>query len=130
MSAADRPAAGSLFALDGEVAIVTGGLGRLGSEYGAALAEAGASVALFDKATAAPPVVRRAQEAGRAITIHRVDLLDRAAVVRATEEVAARAGAPTVLVNNAGLGSPPQASAADNGPFEHYPEASWDAMID
>jgi NAD(P)-dependent dehydrogenase (short-subunit alcohol dehydrogenase family) len=33
-------------------------------------------------------------------------------------------------VNNAGLGAPPDAPAADNGPFEQYPESSWDVMID
>src|SRR5206468_7198434 len=40
-----------LFTLQGEVAIVTGGLGRLGSQYTATLARAGASVAVLDKST-------------------------------------------------------------------------------
>ena len=37
---------------------------------------------------------------------------------------------PTILVNNAGLASDPDASAEENGLFETYPEVSWDAMID
>ena len=47
-----------LFALDGEVAIVTGGLGRLGSQYAATLARAGAAVAILDVATRIGPLVQ------------------------------------------------------------------------
>jgi NAD(P)-dependent dehydrogenase (short-subunit alcohol dehydrogenase family) len=39
-------------------------------------------------------------------------------------------GAPTILVNNAGLGSSPADAALETGPFEQYPESAWDAMID
>ncbi len=44
-----------LFALDGEVAIVTGGLGRLGSQYVTTLARAGAAVGVIDVATTVTP---------------------------------------------------------------------------
>ena len=40
-----------------------------------------------------------------------------------------RFGAPTILVNNAGLGSSPANAALETGPFETYPEAAWDDMI-
>jgi NAD(P)-dependent dehydrogenase (short-subunit alcohol dehydrogenase family) len=119
-----------LFALVGQVAVVTGGLGRLGSQYAAVLARAGASVAVFDKATAVPPAVQRLRDEGLPIAIHQVDLADRDRVFAATREVGERFGTPTVLVNNAGLGSPPQAPAEENGPFETYPETSWDAMLE
>lgn len=119
-----------LFALDGQVAIVTGGLGRLGSQYAATLARAGASVAVLDKAVIVPPLVRRLCDEGLSISIHHVDLLDRTLLVETVRGVAAQLGGPTILVNNAGLGSPPQAPAGENGPFESYPESSWDAMID
>ena len=59
-----------------------------------------------------------------------VDIIDRAAVQVAMDAVVARMGAPTILVNNAGLGSSPTAPAAENGPFEDYPESSWDVMLD
>ena len=41
-----NPFLSTLFSLDGTVAVVTGGLGRLGGEYVHALAAAGAKVAV------------------------------------------------------------------------------------
>ena len=128
MTPTDTPA--DLFRLDGHVAIVTGGLGRLGSQYVRTLVSAGASVAVFDLATASHPIVAGLVENGRPVSLHTVDLVQREAVQKAVSDVSARFGAPTILVNNAGLGSPPNAPAADNGPFEEYPESSWDVMID
>jgi NAD(P)-dependent dehydrogenase (short-subunit alcohol dehydrogenase family) len=62
--------------------------------------------------------------------MHAVDVADRAAVDAATKAVAARFGTPTILVNNAGLGSSPADAALETGPFERYPESAWHAMID
>ncbi len=119
-----------LFALDGDVAIVTGGLGRLGSQYTATLAGAGASVAVLDRSADVGPLVQSLIDANLPVSVHQVDLLDRVRVMAVTEEVAARLGTPTILVNNAGLGSPPDAAATENGAFETYPETSWDAMLE
>src|SRR5436309_11274427 len=91
-----------LFALDGEVAIVTGGLGRLGSQYAATLAGAGAAVAVLDVSTRVNPLVQTLIEADLPVSVHHVDLVDRERVVAATRDVAARFGTPTILVNNAG----------------------------
>jgi NAD(P)-dependent dehydrogenase (short-subunit alcohol dehydrogenase family) len=119
-----------LFTLSGEVAIVTGGLGRLGSQYTATLARAGAAVAVFDKSSTIGPLVKSLIDGGLPVSVHQVDLTDRPRVCAATDQVAARFGTPTILVNNAGLGSSPDAAAAENGPFETYPESAWDAMLD
>jgi NAD(P)-dependent dehydrogenase (short-subunit alcohol dehydrogenase family) len=45
-------------------------------------------------------------------------------------KIESRVGVPTVLINNAAIDSPPSASTDDNGPFENYPEASWDKVLD
>ena len=44
--------------------------------------------------------------------------------------VVAEWGVPHVLVNNAGLDSPPNAPVEEVGPFETYPEESFDAVMD
>src|SRR5262245_43364966 len=118
----------SLFSLDGEVAIVTGGTGRLGSQYARALSSAGAAVALFDVAPPGPRLDALLASAAR-ISTHAVDTTDRPSVERAIGEVAARFGAPTILINNAGLGTSPADAALETGRFERYPESAWNAMI-
>jgi NAD(P)-dependent dehydrogenase (short-subunit alcohol dehydrogenase family) len=114
-----------LFDLTGQVAIVTGGAGRLGSQYSTALARAGAKVAAFDlpRQDANPP------PASRPLSLD-VDIVDRAAVEAAVTRVTAELGTPTILVNNAGMGSSPADAALETGPFEDYPERAWDTMID
>jgi NAD(P)-dependent dehydrogenase (short-subunit alcohol dehydrogenase family) len=126
MTAERDPA--DLFSLRGDVAIVTGGAGRLGREYARALSSAGAAVALFD--VSAPDAALRARlESDDCVSMHLVDTTDRAAVDRAVAEVVARFGAPTVLINNAGIGSSPADADLETGPFERYPESAWDAMM-
>jgi NAD(P)-dependent dehydrogenase (short-subunit alcohol dehydrogenase family) len=119
-----------LFRLDGAVAIVTGGLGRLGSQYARALTGAGASVALFDVAAHRNALVQSLADSGAPISTHLVDATSRAAVDEAIEQVVARFGTPSILVNNAGLGSSPADAALETGRFERYPESAWDAMIE
>ena len=114
----------ALFDLTGEVAVVTGGAGRLGREYAATLASAGARVAIFDLANA-PGVAPHTS-----VTSYAVDIVNREAVQAAMTSVATELGTPTILVNNAGLGSSPVSATLETGPFEDYPEAAWDAMID
>ena len=103
-----------LFSLEGRIAIVTGGAGQLGAEIARGLEERGARVAVFDV------VAER----------FRVDVTDRAAVEAATEEVARELGVPHVLVNAAALDSPPDAPPEEVGPFETYPERSFDQVMD
>jgi NAD(P)-dependent dehydrogenase (short-subunit alcohol dehydrogenase family) len=110
-----------LFDLDGRVAVVTGGLGQLGSVYVAGLVERGMQVAVFDVASGNLPDGARGFE---------VDVTDRAAIEDAVRELEAEWGAPHLLVNNAALDSPPDAPAEEVGPFETYPEASFDQVME
>jgi NAD(P)-dependent dehydrogenase (short-subunit alcohol dehydrogenase family) len=99
-----------LFSLDGRTAIVTGGAGQLGAEIVRGLELAGARVSVFDLAA----------------DQFRVDVTDRSALEAAVDEV----GTPHVLINAAALDSPPDAPAEEVGPFESYPEASFDQVMD
>jgi NAD(P)-dependent dehydrogenase (short-subunit alcohol dehydrogenase family) len=117
------------FRLDGEVAIVTGGNGRLGSQYAAALSAAGAAVAVLDRVEQPHPRVRALVDRGAAVSTHIVDITDRTAVDAAVDRIARGFGAPTILVNNAGLGASPADAALETGAFERYPESAWDAML-
>jgi NAD(P)-dependent dehydrogenase (short-subunit alcohol dehydrogenase family) len=103
-----------LFSLEDRVAIVTGGDGQLGREVVRGLEARGARVAVFDV------VAER----------FRVDVTDRAALEQATEELAREWGVPHVLVNAAALDSPPDAPAEEVGPFESYPESSFEQVMD
>lgn len=110
-----------LFDLRDRVAIVTGGSGQLGHVYIAGLVERGMRVASFDLAAAAVPAGAR---------VYDVDITDRVAVERAVDGVVRELGVPQLLINNAGLDSPPDAPADEVGPFEEYPEAAFDAVMD
>jgi NAD(P)-dependent dehydrogenase (short-subunit alcohol dehydrogenase family) len=102
-----------LFDLNGRVAVVTGGLGQLGSVYVDGLTQRGMRVAVFDVAADDP-----------------VDVTSRSSIEAATERVIAEHGVPHLLVNNAALDSPPDAPPEEVGPFETYPEESFDRVMD
>lgn len=116
-----------MFGLSGRVAIVTGALGRLGQEYVRTLAAAGARVGAID--IAGDPASLNAAEPG-AVHVEIADLAVKAETDRAVARIAEALGAPSILVNNAGMGSSPAAAGTENGAFEDYPEAAWDTMID
>jgi NAD(P)-dependent dehydrogenase (short-subunit alcohol dehydrogenase family) len=118
-----------MFRLDGQVAIVTGALGRLGREYVRVLAGAGASVGAIDVA-GDPSAVAALATAGQRIHVELADLSHKDATDRAVDAIVLALGAPSILVNNAGMGSSPAAAGNENGPFEDYSEAAWDTMID
>ena len=118
-----------MFDLTGQVAIVTGGLGRLGREYVTTLSQAGAAVAAFDVA-GSPNVFTNLAMAGHRVRVEMFDATNRDACETATARIADALGTPTILVNNAGMGSSPADAALETGPFENYPESAWDTMID
>jgi NAD(P)-dependent dehydrogenase (short-subunit alcohol dehydrogenase family) len=97
----------SRFALDGQVAVVTGGGGGLGSAGALALAEAGADVALIARNRAKLEDAARAVEAtGRRAMIVEADVSDAEGMIAATAEIEAAFGRIDILFNNAGITNP------------------------
>lgn len=122
----------SNFDLSGRVIVVTGGLGQLGCQFSNALASAGARVAVLDRASDPDLVKARFGEQTRPenFLFLATDVTSRSALEEALETITAQWGAPFGLINNAAIDSPPDASAAENGPFESYPEESWGRVMD
>jgi NAD(P)-dependent dehydrogenase (short-subunit alcohol dehydrogenase family) len=119
-----------LFSVAGRVAVVTGGLGQLGRQFSGALAARGAHVAILDRRQDPALVATRFGDLpGRVISLE-ADITRRAELEAALAIIETQLGTPHILINNAALDSPPNAPAAENGPFEHYPEESWDRVME
>lgn len=98
------------FSLSGEVAVVTGALGKLGPIWAEALLEAGASVAALDRPGAHPSSAfthLRESPAGNNLLVVDCDITDRESIAAAHDHVVKNLGHPSVLVNNAGIDQPP-----------------------
>src|SRR5450830_306761 len=91
------------FALNGRVAVVTGGTRGLGEGFARALGDAGASIALVGRdAEAGRRVVADLEARGTASTFIEADITERENVEAVLEATMARFGRVDVLVNNAG----------------------------
>lgn len=121
-----------IFNVQDRVVVVTGGLGQLGRQFSLALGARGAKVAVFDALATDERVKERfgeaASDADRFLFLS-VDVTDRSSIEKALSKVNERWGTPHALINNAALDSPPGAPAEENGPFEDYPESSWDKVM-
>jgi NAD(P)-dependent dehydrogenase (short-subunit alcohol dehydrogenase family) len=119
-----------LFDLTGRVVVVTGGLGQLGRAYAAALLERGARVALFDSQGDAAALRKAFPDIGAdRLMFQSADVTRRDQLEKALAAVTEAWGVPHGLVNNAAIDSPPDAPASENGPFETFPESSWDKVM-
>ena len=97
---ASTPDFDSLFRLDGQVAVVTGGGGAIGGLAAGALAQAGAHVIVTDHDEAAATAVAAGIETADA---RQLDVTDDAAVDNLMADIDAARGRIDVLVNAAGI---------------------------
>jgi NAD(P)-dependent dehydrogenase (short-subunit alcohol dehydrogenase family) len=118
-----------LFSVEKKVIVVTGGCGQLGRQFARTLIDRGARVAVFD----VQPYKRGAAEIDGvnedALLTLAVDVTRRDSIAEAMARVVSKWGPPHALINNAALDSPPDAPEEGTGPFETYPESSWDTVM-
>jgi len=118
-----------LFDVSREIVVITGAGGRLGASYAAAFLERGANVAGLD-CVLSDRSARLSERFGDQYLSIEADVTSKVSLQAALQKIQETWGAPSVLLNNAALDSPPSAPAQENGPFEEYPEESWDKVLD
>lgn len=120
-----------IFSVKDRVAVVTGGLGQLGTQFSKSLAEAGAKVAIFSRREfGREQIAEKFPGLEDRIRVYVASVTDKAALQQATDRLIADWGVPHILVNNAGIDSKPSGSADQNSPFEIYPQEYWNEIID
>lgn len=118
-----------LFDMAGAVVVITGAGGQLGAQYAGALLDRGARVVGLDVRTSARVEPLRERYPEQYLFLE-ADVTRRASLTEVLAQIEARFGVPTVLINNAALDSPPNAPLEEVGPFEDYPEASFDQVME
>jgi NAD(P)-dependent dehydrogenase (short-subunit alcohol dehydrogenase family) len=107
------------FALDGQVALVTGAARGLGRAIALALAHAGADVALgLRRPGTADDLVHEIESMGRGALEVPLDVTDLSAIGPAVDAVVERFGRLDILVNNAGLGPSNLAEVVTEADFD------------
>lgn len=122
------------FDLTGKVALVTGGIGLLGTEFCRTLAEAGAAVAVVDlDGQKCAALANSLQQSGYQALPFSTDITSPASVNAMTQKVVDTFGRLDILVNSAALDPKfdPEAVTRGIAPgnFEEYPLDQWNAAL-
>jgi len=122
------------FDLTGRVAIVTGGVGLLGTEFCKTLAEAGATVAVVDlNASASQATADTLTKSGYKAQAFTVDITKPDSVNAMVNNVLSAFGRLDILVNSAALDPKFDPDAVKKGitpgAFEDYPLEQWNAAL-
>jgi len=119
-----------LFDLSGEVAVVIGATGVLGGALAEGLAQAGAKIAVLGRnAERGEARVKAIQAKGGTAAFFAADAVSRCSLAEAHEQLEAKLGAPTILLNAAG-GNDPKVTVTADHPFEAIKLEDWQANFD
>jgi len=117
-----------VFDLSSEVILITGVCGILGSKYANYLLSQSAKVIGLDIVEDYNSEKLIREYPGKFKFIN-CDITSSESILNAIKKIKDELDTPTVLINNAAIDSPPMSSAEENGPFEDYPETSWDKVM-
>ena len=114
-----------MYDFTGQVVVVTGGAGILGSEMARALAGCGAQVSILDlNIEPAKALVDSLGEHGKQISLHKCDVLNRDSIGNAAQDVISKFGKIDCLINGAGGNK----AAATTGPELKFFDLPADAL--
>lgn len=115
-----------LLNLKGKIAVVTGGLGSLGTEYTKALTQAGVKVAIFDikEPDAKHQLIKLSKK--YPIKFFKVDITQKEQVEKSLRQIKKIWGIPSILINNAAIDLPP---GKQSDRPEEYPIDKWNKVI-
>lgn len=117
-----------LFDLQERVIVLTGGLGKLGTNYAEALARANGRVAIFD-VIGTPNERLKKLAKDFPLLFLKVDVTNEEEVAAAVDHVTNAWDVPNVLINNAGWKASPNETTKASAPFEDYPMDVWDDVF-
>ena len=117
------------FSVRNEIVVVTGASGQLGVEYCDTFLRNGAKVVGLDLRSN-PNIMELVSRYNSNFHFIQCDITKKSSLIKASSEIKDKFGIITVLINNAAIDSPPDAPIEETGPFEEYPEASWDKVMD
>ncbi|HCJ94771.1 MAG TPA: short-chain dehydrogenase [Sphaerochaeta sp.] len=123
----------TLFDITGKIIVITGGFGQIGAEFVKEFHERGARIAIFSRSADEKrklAVFGPELAASENLSIHSVNIADKASIDRGLKEVVQQWGTPEVLVNNAGIDTQPSAPPEVSGPFEQFPEEVFREVIE
>jgi NAD(P)-dependent dehydrogenase (short-subunit alcohol dehydrogenase family) len=123
----------TLFSVKDKIAIVTGGLGQLGTQFVTELYQRGAKVAVFARNVSDEKIHSKLSAdmiSSERLKFYAVDITKKPTIVSAVEDIKKTWGVPHILINNAGLDTQPSAPPEVSGPFEQFPEEVFREVID
>ena len=118
----------NLFNVSNEIVVITGGAGRLGLEYIKTFLDQNSTVIALD-IKKNDQIKKFEVEYPLKFLYLNCNITFKSSILSASEIITNKMGFPTVLINNAAIDSPPDSESDETGPFENYPEESWDKIL-
>ena len=121
-----------IFSINNKVFVITGGMGQLGQIYINEILSRNGRVAILDTLDYQNSLVSELINKGDKENLLYIttDITQKEQIQSSVEKIINRWEKIDVLLNNAALDSPPNAPESEVGPFEEYPEVSYEQVMD